>query len=66
MSRRYLMAIVDGGGNVPPELHVARRLVERGHDVTVLTEDSIAGEVRATGAVLRRLPALACAGGRRP
>ncbi|HEU4692021.1 MAG TPA: glycosyltransferase [Vicinamibacterales bacterium] len=54
MSRRYLMAIVDGGGNVPPELHVARRLVERGHDVTVLTEDSIAGEVRATGAVLRR------------
>ena len=54
MSRRYLMAIVDGGGNVPPELHVARRLVERGHQVTVLAEDSIADDVRATGAVIRR------------
>jgi len=54
MTRRYLLAIVDGGGNVPPELHVARRLVERGHSVTVLAEDSVADEVRATGAVLRR------------
>jgi hypothetical protein len=37
-TRRYLFAIVDGGGNVPPELGVARRLVERGHLVTVLAE----------------------------
>lgn len=52
--RRYLVALVDGGGNVPPELHAVRRLVERGHDVTVLAEDSIADEVRDTGAGLRR------------
>jgi MGT family glycosyltransferase len=51
---RYLFAVVDGGGNVPPELSAARRLVERGHAVTVLAEDSVASEVRATGAALRR------------
>lgn len=49
MTRRYLLAIVDRGGNVPPELHVALRLVERGHHVTVLAEDSVADEVRASG-----------------
>jgi hypothetical protein len=47
-------ALVDGGGNIPPELHAVRRLVERGHVVTVIAEDSIADEVRATGATLRR------------
>ena len=52
--RRYLFAVVDGGGNVPPELSAARRLVERGHAVTVLAEDSVASDVRATGAALRR------------
>jgi len=52
--RRYLIAVVDGGGNVPPELSAARRLVKRGHAVTVLAEDSIASDVRATGATLRR------------
>jgi len=31
-----------------------RRLVQRGHAVTVLAEDSVAFEVRSTGAVLRR------------
>jgi len=51
---RYLAAIVDGGGNVPPELGAVRRLVERGHTVTVLAEDSVAAEVHATGATLRR------------
>jgi MGT family glycosyltransferase len=53
-THRYLFAIVDGGGNVPPELSAARRLVDRGHLVTVLAEDSVAGEVQATGATLRR------------
>jgi MGT family glycosyltransferase len=51
---RYLFAVVDGGGNVPPELSAARRLVKRGHAVTVLAEDSVASEVHATGAALRR------------
>jgi MGT family glycosyltransferase len=52
--RHYLFAVVDGGGNVPPELGAARRLIERGHAVTILAEDSVASDVRATGAVLRR------------
>src|SRR5262245_29495572 len=51
---RYLFAIVDGGGNVPPELGAARRLVDRGHSVTVLAEDSVAADARATGAAPRR------------
>jgi len=52
--RTYLFALVDGGGTVPPELGAVRRLVERGHDVTVLAEDSMADDVIATGAALRR------------
>jgi MGT family glycosyltransferase len=51
---RYLFALVDGGGNVPPELNAARRLLGRGHTVTVLAEDSVAFDVRSSGAVLRR------------
>ncbi|AZG44223.1 glycosyltransferase [Gordonia insulae] len=49
-ARTYLFALVDGGGTVPPELGAARRLVERGHHVTVLAEDSMASDVHATGA----------------
>ncbi|GAA4704810.1 glycosyltransferase, MGT family [Promicromonospora umidemergens] len=50
MAHSYLFALTDGGGTVPPELGAARRLVERGHDVTVLGENSMAPEVAATGA----------------
>src|SRR5262245_58795552 len=53
-SHRYLFAVVDAGGNIPPELSAARRLVGRGHAVTVLAEDSVASDVHASGAVLRR------------
>jgi MGT family glycosyltransferase len=53
MTRTYLFALVDGGGTVPPELGVVRRLVERGHDVTVLAEHSMLADVRATGATYR-------------
>ena len=48
--RHYLFALVDGGGTVPPELGTVRRLVERGHRVTVLGDDSMADEVAVTGA----------------
>jgi MGT family glycosyltransferase len=51
--RQYLCAVVDGGGNVPPELHAVRRLIERGHAVTVLADDSVASDVRSTGAEFR-------------
>jgi UDP:flavonoid glycosyltransferase YjiC (YdhE family) len=52
--RQYLFAVVDGGGNVPPELHAVRRLIERGHAVDVLADDSVADDVRSTGAEFRR------------
>ena len=45
---------MDGGGNVPPELGAVRRLIERGHAVTVLGDDSAASEIRSTGAGIRR------------
>ena len=38
---------------MPPELGTARRLVERGHHVTVLAEDSMLADVRSTGATFR-------------
>ena len=34
----YLMVTVDGGGNMPPMLGMARQLKARGHDIHVLTE----------------------------
>jgi MGT family glycosyltransferase len=49
-SRSYLFALVDGGGTVPPELGIVRRLVARGHRVTVLAEESMADQVGSTGA----------------
>ncbi len=49
----YLFALVDAGGTVPPETGVARRLVQRGHRVEVLAEDSMIEDVRATGAAFR-------------
>lgn len=49
-SRSYLFVTWEGGGNVPPVLGLARRLVERGHDVRVLTEPCLAEAVTALGA----------------
>ncbi len=54
MKRYYLFALVDGGGNVPPELSAARQLLARGHSVTVLAEDSVMEDVGATGAEMIR------------
>lgn len=47
---RYLFTMSDAGGNVPPELSVARGLVERGHDITILGDPTIEDEVVAIGA----------------
>lgn len=46
---RVLMAHWDGGGNVPPQRAMARELKRRGHEVHVLTHDSLADAVRADG-----------------
>jgi MGT family glycosyltransferase len=51
--RTYLFTLVDSGGTVPPELAVARKLIERGHTVIALAEDSMEPEVRASGATFR-------------
>ena len=48
--KRFLFVMGDGGGNLPPQLGLARKLVSRGHDVRVLTEPSVEEDVRATGA----------------
>ena len=47
--RRFLFVLWDGGGNVPLQLGLAKGLVERGHDVRVLTEVSLAADVNAAG-----------------
>lgn len=48
--RRYLLPTWDGGGNVPPELGVARRLIARGHEVHVLADPTVGDSARAVGA----------------
>jgi MGT family glycosyltransferase len=47
--RRFLFVLWEGGGNVPLLLGLAAGLVDRGHDVRVLTEDCLAREVAAVG-----------------
>ncbi len=39
----------EGGGNVPTQLALAKGLIERGHEVRVLTEDCLAADVTAAG-----------------
>jgi UDP:flavonoid glycosyltransferase YjiC (YdhE family) len=50
--RRVLLVVWDGGGNLPPMLALAGRLVGAGHDVTVLGPGFIADRVAVTGARL--------------
>lgn len=46
----FLFSLWDGGGNVAPQMSVARALVARGHSVRVLADPVLAGDVRAAGA----------------
>lgn len=58
-SRRFLVSSWEGGGNVPPELGVARRLVAQGHQVHVLADPTIstaAEEAGCTFSPWRRAP----------
>jgi MGT family glycosyltransferase len=48
-SQRFLFTMWEGGGTLPPELGLARRLVERGHEVHVLGDPTIAERARAGG-----------------
>ncbi len=46
---RFLFATWDGGGNVPPTLVIARRLVARGHSVRILAPRSLLPSIAAAG-----------------
>ncbi|MBF5041518.1 glycosyltransferase family 1 protein [Aggregicoccus sp. 17bor-14] len=46
---RFLFVMIEGGGNVPPQLAVARRLVARGHEVRVLGDPSLAAGAQRAG-----------------
>lgn len=50
---QYLVALWDGGGTVPVEVGVVRRLVARGHRVRVLGDPTLASDVDAAGADFR-------------
>ncbi len=49
MGRHFLLAMWEGGGNVPPLLGVARALIARGHGVTVLGDPTIEEEAEHAG-----------------
>jgi MGT family glycosyltransferase len=46
---RYLFVTWDGGGNLPPELALARRVMERGHDVRFLGHRSQQAAIEKAG-----------------
>lgn len=48
--RSFLFVLWEGGGNVPPILGLARRLVERGHVVRVISDPCNKSEVLSAGA----------------
>ena len=52
---RILMTHWDGGGNLPPQRALARELQRRGHDVHVLTHNTLAGVVAADGGTFHTL-----------
>lgn len=47
--RRFLFALWDGAGTVPPIIGVAQRLRARGHAVRVLADPTIEAEARSAG-----------------
>lgn len=56
---RYLMVLWSGGGAVPPQVAVAKRLLRTGHEVSILAPRSLTKTVRASGAIFepyRRAP----------
>ncbi len=46
---RFLFAAWDGGGTIPPELGLAAALVDRGHEVVFLSDDTVEDQVIAAG-----------------
>jgi MGT family glycosyltransferase len=50
---RFLFVTFDGGGNMTPTLAIIRRLVQRGHQVTLLGSRALAARVIDTGGSFR-------------
>lgn len=46
---RYLLPMWEGGGTIPPELGIARRLLAAGHDVHVLGDPTVEDAARGAG-----------------
>ncbi|MHA7155995.1 glycosyltransferase [Arthrobacter sp. TMN-50] len=46
---RFLLAVIDGGGTVPPAIGLAAELVRRGHEVHVLADPTIEASARSAG-----------------
>src|SRR4051812_29910421 len=46
---RFLLATIDGGGTIPPELGLAARLVRGGHRVRVLADPTVQNAARTAG-----------------
>lgn len=46
---RFLFVMIEGGGNVAPQLAVAGRLARRGHEVRVLGDAALAADVERAG-----------------
>src|SRR5512132_2647868 len=49
MKRRFLLAVIDAGGTVPPALSLAAELVRRGDHVRVLADPTIGASARSAG-----------------
>lgn len=46
---QFLFPLWEGGGTIPPQLGVARRLLDRGHRVHVLADPTVADDAHAAG-----------------
>ncbi len=49
MPKRFLLATWEGGGNLTPELSIAKKLIARGHSVRVIADPTVEGVARAAG-----------------
>lgn len=49
MKSRFLLAVIDAGGSVPPALGLAAELVRRGHQVRVLADPTIETSAKSAG-----------------
>lgn len=59
MTKRFLLPMWEGGGTIPPQLGVARLLIEHGHEVRVIADPTVEDDALAAGcsfAPWRRAP----------